>query len=40
MKAAKRITMLFAVALAGILILIKQNLLDIRDRIGGKKNPK
>ena len=40
MKASKRIAMLFAVALAGILILLKQNLQDLQNSIRGKKNPK
>lgn len=40
MKISKRIAMLFAVALAGILLLIKQNLLNIRSRFSGKNSAK
>ena len=40
MKLSKRIGMLFVIALAGILLLIKQNLLNIRDRFSGKKSAK
>jgi len=40
MKPSKRIAMLFAVALGGALLLIKQNLLNIRSRFSGKKNTK
>ena len=40
MKLSKRIGMLFVIAVAGILLLIKQNLLNFRNRFTGKKSTK